>query len=202
MTKVRAVGLLGLVKEHPFPLTTEQRQELRDLERKLSMCCTPDDVLDAERNIQEFWRLACDRHAAELADQYLNVMLHAPSVNEDDEVLEAFLSKNPLITKVELFRLLIRATRSAQATFSRQKKKRASAGKVGGRSTPKNKAASELKNWVDGEDIRLVSGGVRAAARRLANRAPKEFHASLDDVLRVIEDHLKSKMGMKKPLQK
>jgi len=141
--------------------------------------------------------LAAELHKlSELRVQLMNVMLRPPSAHESDEVFDVFLSNNPLLTKVELLRLLIDVTQSARSTFSQQKRKRSTAGKVGGRSTPKNIAAAKLKEWVDGHkptaNIRV--GGVRAAARRLAQKAPSDFWNSLDDPERVIEMHLKTKL--------
>lgn len=188
----------------PCPLSLKQLEELKNLEDELVACTKPEDISIQKEKLKEFYRVATVAYRAELKQQYTNVMLHPPSANESDEVLEAFLSKNPLITKAELLRLLIRSIGSAKETFSRQKKKRAAAGGAGGKSTRKSKAAAELKAWVDIQTYTIGEGGIRAVARRLANNVPSKdkFHACFDDVQRVIEDHLKSKAKHAEALQK
>ena len=197
VTNATGFGLLGFRQWSQFPLTVDQRQRLEEMERQIAACTTQEQRRELLDSQQKFLSTVVENYAAAYKAQCLNVMLHSPSANEPDEVLAAFLSTNPLITKVGLLRLLISAIRSSRATFSHQKKKRSQAGKVGGQSTHKSKSAAKLKSWVDEQKTTIGEGGVRAVARRLAARASPDFHKSLDDVQRVIEEHLRSKLNTK-----
>ncbi|MBP9904875.1 MAG: hypothetical protein KBF66_04905 [Rhodoferax sp.] len=192
MATQKGFGLRGFTGKAAPILNDTQRRYLTAVQEVAQRTGAPEDAA----RVEEFLTAVTDDYRAELHRQYMAVLAYPPPVDATDDELVAFLGQNPLVTQVELFRLLIRSTMSFRTTFAGQKLRKRKAGALGGRSNPRNAAATQLKAWVDAQmtaPLEAREGGARAIARRLASRSPKHFNGKLDDLQRVIEKHLKAK---------